>query len=358
MCDGRQGGKVEGERVLLRVAAHALERQAVHERAIGRRQARGHVAPAMVGRPAACAGRAPRRGGRASAAPSCPRRVDETSAGWSRARSRAGPGTAPPRARSSRAARSGRPGRAAARGRCARTRRGRARFARPGPRSSPSPPAEEVGHELEPLAVPRVEVRAGGGLAVELVDRERRPRPGSADAPISVSVCTMPDTQMIRTASGACREPRPKTTSAGRPSAPPPRSRSSGAGCRRGSRPSPPRRPVVRHAPGELHRERVVAVAALVHAGGAGREASPRARPRRRRRRGRPRRGRPPRASAFRRRGGEGRGAHVGPGRPQLAQEPRPLRGHHEEVEEAVVVVVDELRGERARGRRRARARP
>ncbi len=39
--------------------------------------------------------------------------------------------------------------------------------------------------------------------------------PGSAAAPISVSVCTMPETQMTRTASGAFRGPRPKTTSAG-----------------------------------------------------------------------------------------------------------------------------------------------
>ena len=56
--------------------------------------------------------------------------------------------------------------------------------------------------------------------------------------------------------------------------------------------------------------------------------------------------------------GGDGRGADVGPGRPQVAQEPRPLRGDHQEVEKAVVVVVDELGGEGARGRPGAGATP
>ena len=97
----RQRGEVEGEGVLLRVPADALERQVVHEHAV-RRSPGARSRRARGGRsPAACAGRAPRRGGTASAAPSCPRRGRRRRRPGGRRRGGAGGrGTAPPRARS------------------------------------------------------------------------------------------------------------------------------------------------------------------------------------------------------------------------------------------------------------------
>ena len=159
------------------------------------------------------------------------------------------------------------------------------------------PRAEEVGEELEALAVPRVEVRAGGGLAVELVDGEGGPsaRLGrGAHLGLGLHDAGDPD--------DAHRVGRRPLAEAEHDVG--------GGGHRHGRRGLDllaqaagadldlrPHAALVRHAADELHGERAVAVAALVHQAPEGRRASPAARPRRRRRRGRPRPGRRPRSS-------------------------------------------------------------
>ena len=266
MCDGRQGGEVEGESVLLRVAAHALERQAVHERAIGRRQARGHVAPAMVGRPrrARVAHREEAEG---------LRRRRHALVGVHEHVGRVVEGEEPQAIQVQHLLELVR----------------HAQLVAPVPGREPPggdahgldgvglvsharglvvahlPRAEEVGQELEPLAVPRVEVRAGGGLAVELVDGKRGAATrlgrrahlglglhdaGHPDDPHRVGRRPRAEAEhhvgrgghrhrrrgldLLAEAAGADLDLRPHAAPA-------------------------------RHATGELHRERVVAVAALVH---------------------------------------------------------------------------------------------
>ena len=76
--------------------------------------------------------------------------------------------------------------------------------------------ADEVGDELEPLAVPREEERTRRRLAIELLDRRRREASAAGGACAgAISACRMPDGHSTRTTSAPGRAPRPNTKSAG-----------------------------------------------------------------------------------------------------------------------------------------------
>ena len=148
--------------------------------------------------------------------------------------------------------------------------------------------AQEVRHELEARAVPGVEIGTRRRLAVELVDGQGRPAgPTALAAPVSISVWTIPETQITRTASGASSRAQPEDDVG-----------------RRGHRHRRGGLELLAQAAGtdlhlhahaalvgdasvQLDRERAVAVAALVREDHEPLRGRHHARPRRRRRRGR-----------------------------------------------------------------------
>ena len=74
--------------------------------------------------------------------------------------------------------------------------------------------AKEIGDELEPLAIPRIQVWTRRGFPIELFELQHAFQDIGRRRP-PVSACRIPDGQSTRTTSAPSRSPRPKRMSEG-----------------------------------------------------------------------------------------------------------------------------------------------